>query len=268
MLSTIGMMLLAVAVGVPLAMYLLQDQLIFYPQRLSEPHRTEIARRFPDVQQIFLDSKDQVKLHAWHVKRVPGAPLIIYFGGNAEEVSWMIAETAGRAPRASWLLTSYRGYGASGGKPSADSISSDALQWYDYAVRELKPRQVFVLGRSLGSGAAVFLASQRKIDSVILAAPFDSLAEVGRHHYPFLPVGLMLKHNFEPAQLAPRISAPLLCLVATRDQIIPPAHAKKLYDAWGGPKQWVALEDAGHNTTDSHPFFWQNVERFRQERIQ
>ena len=65
-----------------------------------------------------------------------------------------------------------------------------------------------------------------------------------------------------------RVTAPLLCLVATRDQIIPPAHAKKLYDAWGGPKQWVALEDAGHNTTDSHPFFWQNIERFLQERIQ
>src|SRR5258708_20210669 len=94
MLSTIGMMLLAVAVGVPLAMYLLQDQLIFYPQRLSESHRAEIARRFPDVQQVFLDSKDQVKLHAWHVKRAPGAPLVIYFGGNAEEVSWMIPEPA------------------------------------------------------------------------------------------------------------------------------------------------------------------------------
>jgi pimeloyl-ACP methyl ester carboxylesterase len=266
-LSSAGAILLAAVLGIPLAMYLLQDQLVFYPQRLSESHRAEIARRFPDVQQVFLDAGDGVKLHAWHVRRTPGAPLVIYFGGNAEEVSWMLGETAARASGASWLLTSYRGYGASGGKPSADAITADALQWYDYAVRELKPKQVFVLGRSLGSGAAVFLASQRKIDAMILAAPFDSLAEVGKHHYPFLPVGLLLKHNFEPAQLAPRITAPLLCLVATRDQIIPPAHARKLYEAWAGPKQWVALEDAGHNTTDSHPFFWQNIERFLQEQI-
>src|SRR6266850_3231617 len=266
MFSTLGVILLAVVLGVPLAAYVLQDQLVFYPQRLSEAQRAGIARRFPEVQQVFLEAGDQVRLHAWHVKRAPGAPLIIYFGGNAEEVSWMIEETAARTPRASWLLTSYRGYGASGGKPSADSISADALQWYDYAVRELKPKQVFVLGRSLGSGAAVFLASQRKVDSVILAAPFDSLVEVGKRHYPFLPVSLMLKHRFDSAQLAPKISAPLLCLVATRDQIIPPAHARRLYDAWSGPKQWVALEDAGHNTTDSHPFFWQNIERFLQER--
>src|SRR5258706_15473179 len=124
MFATLGVILVAAALGVPLAMYLLQDQLVFYPQRLSESHRAEIARRFPDVQQVFLEAGGQVRLHAWHVRRAPGAPLVIYFGGNAEEVSWMLGETAARASEASWLLTSYRGYGASGGKPSADAISA------------------------------------------------------------------------------------------------------------------------------------------------
>jgi pimeloyl-ACP methyl ester carboxylesterase len=196
------------------------------------------------------------------VPGAPGAPLVVYFGGNAEEVSWMIEDALTRTPGVAWLLTSYRGYGASGGSASEAAIFADALAWHDYAVKDLKPGKVFVLGRSLGSGAAVYLAAERPVSGVLLAAPYDSMVEVARHHYPWLPVSLLLKHRFDSASRAPGIRAPLLCLVAGSDEIIPPARARRLYDAWAGPKRWVALEEAGHNTTDSHPMFWQNVTDF------
>jgi pimeloyl-ACP methyl ester carboxylesterase len=69
----------------------------------------------------------------------------------------------------------------------------------------------------------------------------------------------MLRHRFDSVALAPKISAPLLCLVAARDEIIPAAHARRLHDAWGGPKRWVALEGAGHNSTDDHPGYWTSI---------
>ena len=252
-------LLAVVAVGVPLLMFLVQDRLLFFPQPLAAAQRADIAKR-TGAKEVVLDAEG-ARIHAWHV---PGDPLILYFGGNAEEVSWMLQER-GRVPGAGWLLVSYRGYGGSDGAPSAGNISADALRWYDHAAGALGAKRIVVFGRSLGSGAAVHVAAHRRVDKVILATPFDSLAAVAKRHYPWLPVDLLLRHRFEPADLAPRVGAPLLCIAAGRDEVIPPAHAKRLFDAWGGPKRWIELEGAGHNSTDGMPAFWNGIHGFLQQ---
>lgn len=264
--ETLGAVLKAVAavvVGVPLLAFLLQERLIFMPQRLSDAAMADIGARFPKGQNVFAQAADGTRLHAWYLPGPPGAPLALYFGGNAEEVSWMLGE-AGTASNVGWLLVDYRGYGGSGGSPSEKALVSDALLWYDrFSPREKK---IYAFGRSLGSGVAVRLAAERRVDAVILVTPFDSLVQVAKRHYPFLPVGLLLKHRFDSVSLAPKVAAPLLCLVATRDSIIPAEHAKLLYDAWAGPKRWVALEEAGHNTADAHPNYWRSINQFLNDR--
>src|SRR5207245_8215813 len=119
-----------------------------------------------------------------------------------------------RAPGVGWLLIDYRGYGSSEGSPSEAALTSDGLAWYDYATSELKADKVFLFGRSLGSGVAVQLAAERPLAGVILVAPFDSLVEVVRYHYPYLPVDWMLKHRIDSSGRGPKIAVPLLCLVA------------------------------------------------------
>lgn len=262
MLSSLTAILALVVVGVPLAMFLLQERLIFFPQPLGADARAAIGRQFPFARELVIQSDSGERLQAWHAPGEPGKPLVIYFGGNAEEVSWMLPDARLRAPGIGWLLVSYRGYGGSEGSPSEASIRADALRWHDYAVQELGATRVIAFGRSLGSGAAVFLASQRKLEAVVLVAPFDSLVEVAKHHYPLLPVRPFLRHPFDSVSRAPGIAAPLLCIAAARDEIIPAVHAHRLYEAWGGPKRWLLLEEAGHNTTDSHPLFWANVTEF------
>jgi pimeloyl-ACP methyl ester carboxylesterase len=261
-LSSLAAILAIVAVGIPLLMFLLQDRLLFFPQPLDAGQREAIARRFPLSQERFIQSESGERLQAWYVAGDPHKPLVIYFGGNAEEVSGMLEDAQTRVPGLGWLLVSYRGYGGSEGKPSEAAITADALRWHDYAAKELGAKEVIAFGRSLGSGAAVFLASQRQLKAVVLVTPFDSLVEVARHHYPFLPVGTLLRHPFDSASRAPGITAPLLCIAGTRDEVIPAVHARRLYEAWGGPKHWLLLEEAGHNTIDSHPLFWRNVADF------
>jgi pimeloyl-ACP methyl ester carboxylesterase len=256
--------LLVVAVAFPLLMYFMQDGMLFHPQPLNEIQRKQIAARFAGVEEIVLQEKD-ARLHAWHVKGQPGKPLVIYFGGNAEDVSWMIEDARSRVPGVGWLLVNYRGYGGSEGAPSEAAITADALRWYDHAVKDLGASRVIVFGRSLGSGAAVFLASERKVSAVVLVTPFDSLVEVAKHHYPYLPVRLMLRHPFESVERAPRLAMPLLCLAADRDNVIPAAHARRLYEAWGGPKQWILLEGAGHNSTDGAAAFWPSIAAFLEQ---
>jgi pimeloyl-ACP methyl ester carboxylesterase len=255
-LLTAGKIALIVVIGFPLLMYFAQDSLIFHPQPLADAQRAALAGR-GGVESVFLDA-DGVRLHAWYVK---GEPLVLYFGGNAEEVSWMLEDSRQRTPGMGWLLVDYRGYGASGGKPSEAALVADALKWYD----RFPAQKTYVFGRSLGSGVAVQLAAQRPVAGVVLVTPYDSMVAVGKHHYPYLPVDWLLKHRFDSIALAPKIAAPLLCIVATRDNIVPMEHGKRLYDAWAGPKRWLALEEAGHNSTDAHPLYWSAILAFLQK---
>ena len=260
----------AVAVGLPLVVYLAQDSLIFYRQPLGDARRAEIARRFPAATEVSLTSADGAKLHGWLVK-APGAdrvPLVLYFGGNAEEASYMLDMVGdparGETPGVAWLIVNYRGYGASEGSPSERALVADALTLYDHAAKlpGVDAERIVAFGRSLGSGPAVALAAQRPLRAVILVSPFDSLAAVAKRYYWYLPVDWMLKHRFDSIALAPALKQPLLCLVAERDEVIPPVHSERLFDAWGGAKRKILLAEAGHNSADAHPAFWSSVREF------
>ena len=260
----------AVAVGLPLVVYLAQDSLIFYRQPLPEARRAEITRRFPAASEVTISAADGAKLHGWLVKPqgVERAPLVLYFGGNAEEASHMLEAIGdpvrGDTPGIAWLIVNYRGYGASEGSPSQVSLVADALAGYDYAstLPAIDARRVFVFGRSLGSGVAVQLAAHRLVRGVILVSPYDSLAAVAKRYYWYLPVDWMLKHRFDSIGVAPQMSQPLLCFIAERDDVIPPEHAERLFAAWAGPKRKVLLGGTGHNNTDSATGFWPAVREF------
>lgn len=263
----------AVAIGLPLVMFLVQDKLIFFPRRLDEASRAAIASRFPQAEELFIQSADGVRLHAWRSRPegVARAPLVIYFGGNAEEVSWMLEEIgnarSSATPGVGWLLVDYRGYGASEGSPSERGLVADALAWHDHAAKleDVDPARIAAFGRSLGGGVAVQLAAQRPVCAVILVAPFDSLVAVGRRHYPYLPVGWLLRHHFDSLALAPALSAPLLAVVAERDEIIPPEHADRLVAAWGGPTRRALIAYATHNMIDQSPEYWRAISGFLAE---
>ncbi|MEW5864907.1 MAG: alpha/beta hydrolase [Pseudomonadota bacterium] len=256
----------AVAIGLPLALYLAQDALIFYRQPISDARRAEVLRRYPAVEEVMLATPEGERLHAWRVKA--NGPLVLYFGGNAEEVSWMLERIGdprrGETPGVGWLLVDYRGYGASTGKPSEKALVADAIRLHDHVagLPGVDARRILAFGRSLGSGVAVQLAAARPVRALVLVAPFDSLAAVARHYYWYLPVDWMLRHRFDSIALAPKLGQPLLALIAERDEVIPPAHGERLVAAWGGPKRRVLLADAGHNSTDAHPLFWAEIRRF------
>jgi len=262
-----------VGIGLPLVVWLAQDALIFYRQPLPESRRSEIARRYPAVEEVKLAAADGTRLHGWLVKpqAASPAPLVIYFGGNAEEVSWMIDAVGdpvrGETPGVAWLLVNYRGYGLSEGSPSEAALVADALVLYDFAAAHpvVDPQRIVAFGRSLGSGVAVPLAAQRAVRAVVLVAPFDSVVAVAKRYYPYLPVDWMLKHRFDSIALAPALRQPLLCFIAERDEVIPPVHSERLFAAWGGAKRKVALAGAGHNDTDGADGFWPSLRGFLEE---
>jgi len=254
---------LAVVLGLPAAAWLAQDRLIFYPQPvLSTAHLP------PDAAPLEIVAADGARLHGW--MRVPArtpAPVVLYFGGNAEEVSWTLADR--RWPE-DWAVAAvnYRGYGRSEGTPGEAALVGDALAIHDAVAKrpEIDATRVVVFGRSLGTGVAVRLAAARPVAGVILASPYDSLVEVGRTHFPLLPVAWLLRHRFDVESQARRLDVPLLAIVAADDDIIGQPRSRALYDAWHGPKAWQVVPGTDHNTLSVPPAFWAAVARFLAQR--
>lgn len=240
-------------------LWLGQDRLIFFPQPVVAG-----APLPPSTQPLDVTTTDGTRLQGWIVPgQLTPAPVIIYFGGNAEEVSWTVADS--RWP-AGWALATvnYRGYGTSAGKPSERALAGDALAVFDaIAARpDIDPRRIVVFGRSLGSALAVHLAATRPVAAAILVSPFDSLTAVGRVHYPWLPVSLLLRHRFETLDAARAAGAPVLTIVAAADEIIPTARSRALHDAWTGPKDWLPIPGADHNTVGAYDAYWEGIANF------
>ena len=256
---------LAAFLGLCALLYLLQERLIFLRQPLAEGVRQAI-RDLPRTAEIELTAEDGTRLHGW-LRHTAGETasrgLVIYFGGNAEEVSGQVYDAAPLAP---WSLAAfnYRGYGLSEGRPSESALTADALAIYDrLAAREdVDPNRIVVFGRSLGGGVAVQLAANRPVRAVVLVSPFDSLRSIAKKQYPFIPISLLLKHPFDSLARAPEIEAPLLVLAGDRDRIIPPALSRRLHDAWSGPKRWTLLPGADHNDIHAQPPYWPAIRGF------
>lgn len=246
-------------------LYIFQSSLIFFRQPVDGCRLDHINSHYPEAEEVRLQTHDEEELHGWIVNRAAEkpAPLLIYFGGNAEEVSWMIEETAGLKGWAV-LLVNYRGYGKSSGRPGEKALLNDAFLLYDsFAKRDyVDNNKIAVMGRSIGTAMAVYLSANRDLAKTILVSPFGSMADIAGDNFPFIPVKFMMKHQFNVLSYARYAPNPMLTLVASNDNIIPAGHSKKLYKAWQGAKSYHVIQNANHNNISANPAFWHNIYNF------
>ncbi len=157
------------------------------------------------------------------------APALIYFGGNAQDVSRQVSLFSKLFPTRTIYLVNYRGYGGSSGTPSEAALQQDALAVFDF-VRQ-RHGDIAVIGQSLGSGVAVYLATARPVSRLALITPFDSIENVARASYPQFPVSILLKDKYLSVLRARDVRAPTLILLAEHDEIIPRASSEALVAA-------------------------------------
>ncbi len=253
------LVVVALIVGIPAAAWLSQERLIFFPQPLTDT--THLPAHAKPLEVV---AADGARLSGFQISGAQSpAPVLLYFGGNAEEISWTLADA--RWPRG-WTIAglNYRGYGRSEGKPGEQALIADGLAFFDAmaARADVDPRRIVVVGRSLGTGVAARIAAERPVAGTILISPYDSLVEIARSHYPWLPVSWLLRHRFDSLAAVKEARGPLLTLVGTADGIIPLSHSRTLHEAWPGPKRWIALEGAGHNNLSMSSEFWDGIARF------
>jgi pimeloyl-ACP methyl ester carboxylesterase len=216
-------------------------------------------RRHPGVEALWLEN-DAGRIKVWHVARA-GDRALIYFGGNAEDVSGNIESFASAFPGHSVFLVNYRGYGGSTGRPSEDGLNADALEVFDHV--QQAHGDIAVVGRSLGSGVAVALASKRPVDRLVLVTAYDSLVNVAREYFGWLPVGLLLKDRYDSAGLARAVDAPVLLVIAAEDEVISRPRSEALAGAFApGQVRKAIVQGATHNTLDLSPGYLGVVQDF------
>lgn len=238
--SVIIIILLAYA-GFCAYLYLAQRSFIYFPVPESRNVQAEDLR---------LENGDAT-LQVWQMG--PGRQdAIIYFGGNAEEVAMNVPDFARLFPEHAVYLVNYRGYGASSGKPSEAALYDDALRVYEHVSE--RHDEVSVIGRSLGSGVATWLATNRPTERLVLVTAFDSIARIAQSSFPIFPVSLLLKDRYDSVSRAGRIRAPTLILIAERDEFIPLRSSEALAAAIDPQLVSVrVIEGATHNTISNFP---------------
>jgi pimeloyl-ACP methyl ester carboxylesterase len=252
--------LLAAYLGCVLFMYLRQEAFLFFPTAAS--HSEHGYENVVDYQL----KQENVTVRGWLVNpHLAQEKLLIYYGGNAEDVFVNIDEFTGVS--AASLFVAYRGYGPSDGHPGERELFADGLAVLHDMVNRYSPQQIFLIGRSLGTGVACYVAAQKEVQGVILVSPYDSIENVARSSFPWLPVSLLLKHRFPSILFLDRIFCPFLIIYGGRDGVVPPERTQNLIDHIATEKEVVFIERADHGTIDMFPEYWAAILRFinRQE---
>jgi hypothetical protein len=246
-MSLVG--LAAVVVAAVLALvWLGQRRMIYFPDtRTPSLEHSGLA----GAEAVTFATADGLRLGAWFVTGSGPSPrpTVVVFNGNAGHRGYRAPLAAAlRGHGLNVLLTDYRGYGSNPGTPTEEGLAEDARAARAYVLGrpDVDGTRVAYFGESLGAAVAARLAVEHPPAALILRSPFASMALVGQHHYPVLPVRLLLRDRFASIDRADRIRCPVLVIAGTVDGIIPIDHSRRLYEAIVAPKTWFEI-DAGHN---------------------
>jgi pimeloyl-ACP methyl ester carboxylesterase len=224
-----------------LALFLAQRSFIYYPQPKTTGDHSPTLTLNVNGERILVA-----------IRRGSGPDAIIYFGGNAETASYSLPTLTDAFPERSVYAMNYRGYGGSTGKPSETALIADALSLFDRV--HVDHPHIIVLGRSLGSGVAIHIASERQVERLVLITPYDSLLTIAASQFRFFPLRWLMLDKFESWRYAPKVTAPTQLIAAQNDEIIPAASTDALYKHL--PQSLTTLTvipGVGHNTISESP---------------
>ncbi|WP_456914590.1 alpha/beta hydrolase [Geodermatophilus sp. SYSU D00696] len=243
-----ALVVLVVAALVLGLLWAFQRRLVYLPDDGPVPAAAEAV---PGGRDVTLRTADGLDLGAWFVPGpAPGAPVVLVANGNG-------GHRGLRAPLAralsgaglGVLLFDYRGYGGNPGSPSEEGLALDVRAARDWLLEEagVAQERLVYYGESLGCGVVTALALEHPPAGLLLRSPFVDLAAVGGHHYPFLPVRLLLRDRYPVAQQVARLRVPTTVVLGDADTIVPPAQSRRVAEAAAGLHRLVEVPGADHN---------------------
>ena len=233
-------------VGLVFLLFIFQRNILFVPDR-SKPNLTD--SNVPEMSEVNIETKDGLTLLSWFYRGQAEKPVIIYFQGNAGNISDRDYKARFLIDNGfSVLLMGYRGYGGNQGQPSEEGLKSDGEAALAFAAKEgFKTTDIILYGESLGTGVVVNLGISSEFRGLILEAPYTSIEALAKKRYWFIPVGLLLRDKFDSINKVSQLNSPTLVLHGDADKVIKIDYGKQLYEAIPHPKKFIAFPGGGHS---------------------
>ncbi|MDZ4339488.1 MAG: alpha/beta hydrolase [candidate division NC10 bacterium] len=232
-----------------LVLFLFQSRLLYLPHIpsraiLATPEEVGLA-----YERVTITTEDGVALDGWFVPAPARRGTLLFFHGNAGNISHRLDSLKifydlGLAT----LIIDYRGYGRSTGEPSEEGTYRDAEAAWRYltGARQIPARDIALFGRSLGAAVAAHLATRHAPGALILESAFTSVPDLAAELYPFLPARWLARFRYPTAADLRSVSCPVLIVHSRNDEIIPFAHAQRLFAAAREPRRLLEIR-GGHN---------------------
>jgi len=239
--------------------------MMFFPEKgfLDTPENHNLQWR-----DVTVETSDQVQLHGWYLKAPQEKGVLLFFHGNAGNISHRIFKTKQWLERGiSVVLTDYRGYGKSEGKIKvAKDILTDGEAFFNWLTQNEKVplSKIILYGESIGSAPALWLAAREKVAAVILEAPFSTLHELARTHYPFVPKAILKDFALDNLEMVQNLKSPLFIIHGEQDTICPIKMGQAVLEKAPGAKEMYAVGQGGHNDLPmtGGPDFWDKPYQF------
>ena len=238
--------IIAALVAARLLLFLFERANLYFPMRRIEATPADIGLRFEDVT---ITTADGVPLHGWFVPAPGSRRGILFFHGNAGNISHRLDTIRiFHEIGLNTLIIDYRGYGRSGGRPSEKGLYVDAEAAYDYISSrpDIDPASLVAFGRSLGGAVGIELAARRTLSAIIIDSTFTSTADMARELIPFLPARVLITQKYDSLDKVGSLSIPKLFIHSRDDEIVPFHHGESLFEAAAEPKKMHIMR-GGHN---------------------
>lgn len=230
-----------------LALYLLQDAILFHPVSLKRHHRYDFTEPHQDIN-IPIGAKDNLNLIDFFPQGPVKKGVVLYFHGNKKNISWY-ARYIPHFTRHGYevLMIDYPGYGKSTGKLTEQKLYDWSLLAYEMAVKKYPADSIIIYGKSMGTGIATHLASIRDCKRLILETPYYDFPSVISHYLPIYPVRWMLHYQLPTCSYLPGVKAPVTIFQGTRDMIITYSNAARLKPLLKPGDEFLTIKGASHN---------------------
>ena len=226
--------------------YFIQDKLIFLSSELNKDHQFKFSNDFAEFN---IKTNENRIINALLFKSIsPPKGLIIYFHGNEGSLErWGNYASNFTVSGYDILMTDYRGYGKSTGKPSETALYDDAEFIWNWAKTKFNRKKHIIYGRSLGAAVASYLAASVNPDMLILETPFDNINDA----IPAYIIPYKLKYTFSNSRHLRNVKCKKVIFHGTRDMLIPLSSAMKLKPFLTDDDTMIIIKNGRHANLDS-----------------
>lgn len=249
--------LVIIYIIIGIALYFIQDLIIFHPKTLSRNYSFQFNQPFKEIN-ISPDGKRNLNfVQFFPPKKSKG--IVLYFHGNKTNIERyaQFAHVFTNNNYEIWMID-YPGYGKTTGRRTEQAIYNDALLLYQLAIQKTPAKNIIIYGKSLGTGVASYVAFKNMCKKLVLETPYYSMSSITRHYVPVYPTAL-LRYSFPINEYLKNLSIPITIFHGTSDQVIPYEQSLKLKRDY--PKiELITIPGATHNNLFQFPVVIQKID--------